>query len=193
MPGDDFSADKAVIRQEPLRELYRYWRARSVAGQVPTRASIDPISIGVRLLPHVMLLEFDDPADTLRYRLVGSAVAADYGRDFTGDALEQVIHPAQLDWVRRLYLSARATRRAVYSESCYRVSLGFDRFTYRLYMPISRNAERVDMILAGQIYSPVPPGAPANFSTVIRGGELVERHQTPLAPLGAADGGAANT
>ena len=174
------AADDAVIRPEPLRLLYRYWRGKSVAGQVPDRGAIEPSEIGGRLLPNVMLLDIDDTQRTLRYRLVGSAIARDYGRDFTGNALEQVIHPGQLDWVRELYATARRERRAVYSESRYRLEHGYDRFTYRLYMPLRRGGAEVAMMLAGQIYSEMPATAPPDFGVVVRTGDVVERTQALL-------------
>jgi hypothetical protein len=175
--------DESVIRTPLLRRLYRYWLGRSADGRLPDRSSIDPLGIGAALLPHVMLVEFDDAADTLRYRLVGSAIVWHHGREFTGRALEDVIHPLQLDWVRGLYQAMRHERRPVYAESVYRRDNEWEDVTRRLYLPLTRGGDAIEMALSAHVYSSPPRDAAETTATRIRGATLVGRRQELLPAL----------
>ena len=61
-------------------DLYRYWLAKRADRRMPARRDLDPCDIP-KLLPYVMIVEKAD--DRFRWRLVGSAVAREAGRDLT--------------------------------------------------------------------------------------------------------------
>jgi hypothetical protein len=62
-------------------DLYRYWLAKRAGCRMPARRDLDPCDIP-KLLPYVMIVEKVD--DRFRWRLVGTAVAQEAGRDLTG-------------------------------------------------------------------------------------------------------------
>ena len=63
-------------------DLYRYWEAKRGSGRkAPARRDLDPLEI-VKLLPNVALVEPEQ--DGYRWRLMGTAIASDFGRDLTG-------------------------------------------------------------------------------------------------------------
>jgi hypothetical protein len=64
-----------------------YWQGKRANGSLPLRSQIDPIEMP-RLLPYLMLIEVI--AGRLRYRLVGTQVAAGAGYDFTGRHLDEL-------------------------------------------------------------------------------------------------------
>src|SRR5258706_10751243 len=61
-------------------DLYRYWLAKRAGRSMPARRDLDPCDIP-KLLPYVMIV--DNVDDRLRWRLVGTAVAREAGRDLT--------------------------------------------------------------------------------------------------------------
>jgi hypothetical protein len=68
--------------KEPWRQLYRYWRAKHVAGRPPSRAEIDPITEIPRLVANLIII--DGVGDDFIYRFVGTDVVSQIGEDMTG-------------------------------------------------------------------------------------------------------------
>jgi hypothetical protein len=73
-----------------LRQIADYFLAQK------TVATIDPVAIGAKLLPHVFTLAIErDPAShalQLRIRLIGTAIDDAFGRPLKGHVLEEYIH-----------------------------------------------------------------------------------------------------
>ena len=65
-------------------ELYRYWDAKRDGRPMPSRCDFDPCQVSA-LLSHLMIV--DKFAGRFRYRLVGTVVADDMGRDLTGSRI----------------------------------------------------------------------------------------------------------
>jgi hypothetical protein len=63
-------------------DLYRYWLAKCGGRSMPARSDIDPADIPA-LLPYVSI--FHEAEGWFRYRLVGTAIAEQIGRDPTGE------------------------------------------------------------------------------------------------------------
>ncbi len=61
-------------------DLYRYWREKCGKRIMPARRDIDPAEIPA-LLPYVSIIHKVE--GKFRFRLVGSAVARQFGRDLT--------------------------------------------------------------------------------------------------------------
>lgn len=77
---------------EAARHLHDYWSSkRQGSDDLPSRADIRPEEIKP-LLPYLMILEFEQPARTFRYRLIGTAVVDGVGKDYTGLTLTES-HP----------------------------------------------------------------------------------------------------
>jgi hypothetical protein len=88
-PPHRLYAGPEEAQSERIRELHRYWLSKCRDGRLPTRGAIDPAELRP-LLPHVMLVEFDDGSFAIRYRLVGTAIAKAHRDDFTGRAHDTV-------------------------------------------------------------------------------------------------------
>lgn len=107
----------AALPAERGRALYDFWLARWRSGRPPSRAELLPEELGA-LLPNTFLIEVESGSGRLRYRLVGSTVAAGLGYDSSGRYLDEVSagFPAELQarwrWRDRL---AVAQARPVYS------------------------------------------------------------------------------
>ena len=79
---------KYNYRADPiLGETLGYWQRKRQGRTMPSRGDIDPIEIP-KLLPHVQLIEA--VGERFRYRLIGTALAQAFGRDYTGAYPEDV-------------------------------------------------------------------------------------------------------
>jgi hypothetical protein len=65
-------------------DLYSYWLSKRNGRIMPARRDMDPVELG-KLLPFLCIV--DKPADELRYRLMGTGMVRDLGRDLTGQPL----------------------------------------------------------------------------------------------------------
>ena len=83
---------------------------------MPSRGDIDPIEIP-KLLPHVQLIEA--VGERFRYRLIGTALAQAFGRDYTGAYPEDVSNAARAEAVCRIYRLVQEKRQPVFLRSSY--------------------------------------------------------------------------
>ena len=147
-PGFAQAIDDAPL----LAELYDYWTAKRGAHFAPSRAEIDPIEIP-RLLPHLMLVDIVDGGARLRYRLAGTEIESRFGCSMVGRYVDELMRGRYNAYIHELYRELLATRRALYSESAYGPDGNSPLYTRRLMLPLSSDGERIDMVLAGQIFS----------------------------------------
>lgn len=75
-----------------VRELHAWWMSKCRAGGIPDRADLDPIELR-RLLPNIIICEAEAEPEPfrIRYRLVGTKIAAITGFDFTGRYLDEIL------------------------------------------------------------------------------------------------------
>jgi hypothetical protein len=105
------------------------------------------------LLPHVMLVDVL-PSGRYRDRLIGTENAREHGINATGCYLDEVLPgPEYQGHVLGLYDECVRTRRALYSE-CLFLSLkhGPERHTKVLFLPLSDDGARVNIVLVGQVF-----------------------------------------
>jgi hypothetical protein len=66
------------------RKLFRYWEALRAERPCPNRSEIDLRQI-VEIMPNMVILDWDSPSATWRYRLVGTEVCSLMDRSLTGE------------------------------------------------------------------------------------------------------------
>jgi N-acetylglutamate synthase-like GNAT family acetyltransferase len=93
--------------------LARYWEAKRGQRAMPTWADFDPAEIKA-LLPHLMVTRYERNPFRVRYSLVGTFVVQYGGADFTGQYLDEMEFPSEVDtdWAevhRTLVAEARPT------------------------------------------------------------------------------------
>jgi len=158
-----------IIDRDPvLADLYHYWDDKRVGVQPPSRESIDPLEMPRHVLPHLLLVELDGPLPRVRYRLVGTAITARYGEDFTGRWLDELTGPDYRELLERLYRQMRERARPVYVESRFRLGPDQVAETRRLYLPLTVNGT-VSMALSVQVF-PTYPFDERDFFQMIRSG-----------------------
>jgi len=127
-------------------EMFAYWASRREGGRLPGRASIHPGHIK-RHLPTVSLIDVVGPARDYRLRLAGTGLYGVYGREITGQRLEDVYAESAVAYWRGELDRIVDSRRP---------GVGVHNMSWRgashmsilwLRMPLASNGVDVDMIL----------------------------------------------
>ncbi|MCR9255496.1 MAG: PAS domain-containing protein [Alphaproteobacteria bacterium] len=86
--------DDAATREHPdfriARETEAVWRDINPTA-MPRRDQVDPLRLGPRLLPHLVILDVLGAGEDFRWRLFGSRHEWEYGRDLTGLSVNDLI------------------------------------------------------------------------------------------------------
>ena len=93
MPAGSKAFDAAMSAEDhgDLRAFYDYWKSKQIDGRPPRRSDIDPADIP-KLLPNILLIDLvGDPAYDFHYRLMGTAIVAFDGIDYSGSMLSQMV------------------------------------------------------------------------------------------------------
>src|SRR5579883_2212719 len=93
------------------RDLYRYWQDKRGNRAMPSRADLDPVDIPW-LLPHLSLVH--KVSGRLYYRLVGTAIVQQHGRDLTGEPVGSYISGGAPEKFNTL----QALGERVFSDAC---------------------------------------------------------------------------
>jgi hypothetical protein len=139
-----------------LAALYDYWWRKRRSSPVPDRRDIDPLEIGPSLLPHLGLLEIEDGAARVRYRLLGTALVERFGRDPTGLYLHDVMSGTYLEFIQSLCRDVYVHRCPVYAESLFRWDVDGHMHARRLYLPLTDGGSEVAIALIGQVFHAPP-------------------------------------
>lgn len=151
---------KEIPSDPRLKRLLAYWDSKRGTSEMPTRADIDPMTIGKDLLPWIALTEVIDGGARFRFRLCGTGLAGIAGLDLTGHYIDE-LNPnhAYADYMSGLYRLAIVRRRPVYSETAYvSTSTSPRRQTQRLICPLRDDAGAVAMCIAGQVSAEIGAG-----------------------------------
>jgi hypothetical protein len=130
-------------------ELYRYWDRKRGARAMPTRRDIDPVEIP-QLLAHLAII--DCHHEGYRWRLMGSAIVEDFGRDLTGKNFGEYFAPsafvdAMITTFDRVLLSARP----VFAEGIYNTAFGTKHSASRAFFPLSNEQGVPAMIIFSRV------------------------------------------
>jgi hypothetical protein len=149
--------------QAPLelhRDLYAYWDRKRAGQRMPARSDIDPSEIR-SLLPHFTLVEVTE--GRFRFRLVGTAVTDDFGRDPTGTFIgSNVSPPAFAAALVSAYERVRETGEPIFTAGDYRAPSGLTHAVARLLLPLADDGRAVNMIAVSRI-SRIDRSSPIRF------------------------------
>ncbi|HEV2673486.1 MAG TPA: PAS domain-containing protein [Aliidongia sp.] len=140
-----------------LAALYAYWSGKRGARPMPGRADIDPAELRL-LLPHLLLIDVVDGGQDFRYRLVGTEIERQIGRQVTGRMIGEALSGDYLAYILSLHRRVLAERASVYAENSFNEGrAGFGlladyKRTYRLMLPLSKDGTEIDMMLCGQVF-----------------------------------------
>jgi len=171
-----------LFANEPMMaELFAYWDAKRGDRVMPDRRDIDPVEINPAILPHLLLCEFHDEGQRVRFRLIGTKVVERTGTDYTGKFLEEMMSGGHLAYVSSIYRDVWLHKAPVYSESTGIVGVGNHVITRRIFLPIAKGPIAPAMSLAVQTFS-MPEGADTFSRTkvVLNDGAIEELRRARL-------------
>ena len=83
---------EAVLGEAVLDALLQYWSSKRQGRVMPERPEIDPVEMGPKLLPHLMITEYLESGRRARVRLCGTAAVTRLGCDPTGRRIEDTFN-----------------------------------------------------------------------------------------------------
>ena len=148
------------IEDPGLVSLLAYWDSKRRGRCCPARPDIDPLEIK-KLLPQLFLVDVHGEPPVFRYRLVGTEIVQRYGRNDTGETLDAISDATMRETVRRQYLAAIE----ICGPICHHNRFVFADYRIleyrRLLLPLSPDAENINMLLGGVHYISVKGDPPA--------------------------------
>jgi len=141
--------DPDPIDDPLLSELKAYWDLKRGARAMPRRADIDPLDLR-KHLGNLVMIEVLAGQDDFRYRLIGTHVAAQHGRDSTGKTVRELYAATDrviFDWSMTVLRNVVAHRRPVRASNRLRMVDRDYTTSDQLHLPLSEDGEAVSMIL----------------------------------------------
>lgn len=130
-----------------IRELYEYWQGISPSGKLPGRQHFDPINVP-GLLPDITLIEVRRNPKRFWNRLVGSRIEEYAGESLTGRWFAQRLSGKNLRVVHENLNLVLGTKQPHWRRGRPRIRWEKELVDLeRLYLPLARDGETVDMIL----------------------------------------------
>jgi hypothetical protein len=130
-------------------DLYGYWLAKRGARAMPARSDIDPGDVPA-LLAHLIIIDRVD--DQFRYRLVGTAVAEQFGHDLTGRYVGFYVSPAKyIDALRAIYQRVFTTSRPIFGMGEYKTKWETHYHASQLILPLSDDGTNANMAICARI------------------------------------------
>ena len=93
----------AMAQTEGIRDMLRNWLAIHPGTSLPGRQHFDPLNIP-RLLKNVILTDVERDPYRFKVRVLGTIIADAFGKDFTGQYMDEVFddHRASLSHTMRV-------------------------------------------------------------------------------------------
>jgi hypothetical protein len=153
-----------------IQGLLAFWEQARGERSMPAKADIDPVRLGPKLLPYILLVDAVDGGARFRYRLCGSANAQAAGIDLTGRHVDELNpNPDYLHYMTALYRRSMDAARPTYSESRYMpLRSATARRTRRLVCPIGDDGVRVERFISAQSFQQLGSGQPMPLSPTDR-------------------------
>jgi hypothetical protein len=178
--GASEAGSGAAAPLEPMFEqLLAWWEGKRQGRPIPDRRDIDALELGPALLPHLILTDWVG-ADDHRYRVVGTEIVRWLGHDPTGRLLSETLPGEYRAYMLSLLERVRGARRPIWSSSLARHREGPGIETRRLFLPFTRGAQEVAVVLAIQSFRyPDSEVVPPRYQ-IIRDAAVEERDRRIL-------------
>ncbi|MGO1120337.1 PAS domain-containing protein [Rhodovibrionaceae bacterium A322] len=141
------------FRAKTLYDLTAYWLKKRAERRMPSRADIDPADIRF-LLPYVFLVDVKDDHPHLRWRLMGTHINEYLGYDATGRWFDELYENQTHEKFMRSFLECLSEKKPERFHGKIRFPsqdyLGYE----AVYLPLSSNSTRVEMLLGGMVFTP---------------------------------------
>jgi hypothetical protein len=130
-------------------DLYSYWLSKRNGRIMPARADIDPAELA-RLLPFLCIV--GKAADEFRFRLMGTGVVRDMGRDLTGKPFYAyaVNSPEMMAAVQALHEGVFANAQPAFATAQRATGRGHIHNVSVLLLPLSDDGRNANMFIAAR-------------------------------------------
>jgi hypothetical protein len=131
-------------------DLYRYWLSKRGSRPMPARRDIDPAELPP-LLPYIAIVHKVE--GEFRFRLVGSAIARQFGRELTGDVVGAHVSNTgeSIAVLQAVGERVFTTAHPVFSTGRHETERGAIHNVSVLLLPLSDNGKQVNMIILTRI------------------------------------------
>lgn len=144
----------AISQSEGIRDLIRNWLAIHPGDRLPGRQHFDPAGIP-RLLKHIVLTEVERDPYRFKVRVLGTAVADAFGRDFTGRYMDEVFEGHNESLSHSMRVEAVETGLPCLRPAVPGTFRGMDIAPQEgIHLPLAGDGERVDYVLSMFVYLP---------------------------------------
>jgi hypothetical protein len=141
-----------VFNHVTLSALFRYWDEKRAGRVMPARRDIDPIEMGPRLLPHLMLCEFADHGARIRFRLVGTLLVKRLGYDPTGKWLADLPKSTYLEFLARMVRLSYGEQAPIFADSTFRWGHKGQLTGHHLLLPLTTGGPDAGIVMVGTAY-----------------------------------------
>ncbi len=147
-----------MIGDPRLALLFHHWLARKGRRAMPSPDDINPASLPAAVQPNIMLLDLiaHDTGPRFRYSKVGGVFWNAAGKTPVGAFVDEILPQTAgyRDYVVGIYREMAVTRRPMYTENYFVLQHGQHdpMSTKRVSLPLSRDGEAVDQVLAAHVF-----------------------------------------
>lgn len=140
------------ISQWQLKGLLDYWLEVHPKNGFPSRTDIDPIRMP-RILPFITMTNVERDPFRLRFRLVGTAVNAAFGEEFTGKYFDDVFpnFSSSVGYLQRKQVVDEGIPIHYRGQGTLRYNLEFKSVEWIL-LPLASDGKNVDIIISAISY-----------------------------------------
>ena len=138
--------------------LYHYWRGKQGGRALPSPGDIDLAELPKAVQPNAMLLDVvvDRGRVRFRYSRVGAVFWRATGKEPAGQYVDTALPETAgyRSYVVGIYEEMASRRRPMYTENLFILQHGHSdpMATKRVSLPLSRDGETVDAVLAGHVF-----------------------------------------
>jgi hypothetical protein len=130
-------------------DFYSYWLAKRGGRRAPARSDFNPWHIPA-LLPHLTIVDKVD--GQYHYRLVGTAVSQELGRDLTGSFVGSYVTPPEYAAaLQAIYDRVFTSARPIFTTGEYKAKSGAIHSVSRFMLPLSDDGTNVNMVVFTRI------------------------------------------
>ena len=138
-----------------LQRLYQYWSEKRGERPMPARADLDPIDIRFAIGDVILADVIDETPPRFRIRLHGTNLSERTNFDLTGKMLDEMPAPEFRDLSHRSFTKVVRTREPLHALA-NRLLDGRTQRYEAIILPLSADGQRVDRLLIGMVFDPLP-------------------------------------
>jgi hypothetical protein len=146
------------MRSQPedptLQALFNYWVKLKGDRLAPSRKEIRPDDLPFGVLPQIYMLDVvAGPQPRFRFRLAGTGIVREYGRELTGEFADEIDLNHVSEEIVAEYTRVVATAEPVATKWNYVKNDGRHLKYEHLILPLSDDGKTVNMLLGGAVIS----------------------------------------